>query len=51
MYTPAAIELVLRPGQSQILGRNELAAPQAAASHLALRRDASGAWWIRNVSA
>jgi hypothetical protein len=51
VFSPSAIEITLKPGQSQTVGRIELAAPQAAASHLALRRDGSGAWWLRNVSA
>lgn len=51
VYQPARIDLTLAPGQALVLGRDELAAPQAAASHLALRRDAGGAWWVGNVSA
>lgn len=51
VYSPAAIIVSLKPGQSQVLGRSELAAPQAAASHLHVRRDQAGRWWVRNVSA
>jgi len=51
VYFPAAITISLAPGQSQALGRGELAAPQAAASHLSVRRDRAGHWWVRNVSA
>lgn len=51
VYSPAAITVSLAPGQSQVLGRGELAAPQAAASHLNVRRDHAGLWWVRNVSA
>ncbi len=51
VFSPAAINVTLKPGQSVGLGRAELAAPQAAAEHLALRRDAAGTWWVRNTSA
>ena len=51
VYTPALIAVTLKAGQSMMLGSAELAAPQAAASHLAVRRDAAGRWWIRNASA
>ncbi|MEJ7807405.1 MAG: hypothetical protein WKG03_15960, partial [Telluria sp.] len=51
VYAPAHISVTLRPGQSVMLGSAELAAPQAAASHLALRRDSAGLWWVRNASA
>ncbi|SHG98815.1 FtsW/RodA/SpoVE family cell cycle protein [Massilia sp. CF038] len=50
VHAPAAISVALQPGQALQLGRAELAAPQAAAHHLALRRARDGAWWIRNVS-
>ncbi len=51
VHAPAVISVALKPGQSISLGRAELAAPQAAPSHLALRRDAAGHWWLRNASA
>jgi cell division protein FtsW len=51
VFAPAAIDVALAPGQAVTLGRDELAAPQAAAAHLALRRDSSGHWWVRNASA
>jgi cell division protein FtsW len=50
-WTPAAITVTLAPGGLATLGRNELAAPQADREHIAVRRDTSGAWWIRNLSA
>ncbi|HEY0064437.1 MAG TPA: FtsW/RodA/SpoVE family cell cycle protein [Telluria sp.] len=50
VFAPSAIDIALRPGQALVVGRNELAAPQAAIGHLALRRDRDGAWWVRNVS-
>jgi cell division protein FtsW len=50
-WSPAAIDVRLADGQALQLGRAELAAPQAALSHIMLRRDAGGAWWLRNVSA
>jgi cell division protein FtsW len=51
VFAPAAINVALAPGQAVMLGRDELAAPQAAAAHLALRRDRAGRWWLRNASA
>ncbi len=51
VYYPAQIKVRLAPGASVTLGREALAAPQAAASHLAVRRDSDGTWWVRNVSA
>jgi cell division protein FtsW len=50
-YFPAAIEVRLRPGEALTLGRQELAAPQADAQHLGLRRDAAGRWLAHNASA
>jgi cell division protein FtsW len=51
VYAPAVIDVLLRPGQALTLGRDELAAPQAARAHLAIRRDGAGRWWVRNASA
>ncbi|QYF93357.1 FtsW/RodA/SpoVE family cell cycle protein [Massilia sp. PAMC28688] len=51
VFYPAAVSVALARGQSVTLGRAELAAPQAAARHLRLRRDAGGNWWVRNISA
>jgi cell division protein FtsW len=50
-YAPATIDVRLRPGEMLTLGRQELAAPQADAAHLALRRDAAGRWLVHNASA
>jgi len=50
-WYPAAITVSLAPGESALLGQRELAAPQADREHIALRRDARGAWWLRNLSA
>ncbi|WP_332876340.1 FtsW/RodA/SpoVE family cell cycle protein [Massilia sp. S19_KUP03_FR1] len=50
-FYPATIEVPLRAGASIVLGQQELAAPDAESRHLAVRRDASGAWLVRNVSA
>ena len=50
VYSPATIHVRLKPGQAIELGRAELAAPQAAASHLGIRRDQAGRWTIRNTS-
>ena len=51
VHAPHIVLVTLKPGQAMTLGRDELAAPQAAASHLGVRRDASGRWWLRNASA
>lgn len=51
VFAPAVIDVVLKPGHQLTLGRGALAAPQAAPEHLALRRDAGGRWWVRNISA
>ena len=50
-FYPAAIDVRLRAGESTFLGQPELAAPNAEQRHLAVRRDAAGAWFIRNASA
>ncbi|MDQ2821358.1 MAG: FtsW/RodA/SpoVE family cell cycle protein [Pseudomonadota bacterium] len=50
-FYPSAIDVTLRPGDSIVLGQQELAAPYAEARHLAIRRDAAGAWFVRNASA
>ncbi|MET3135022.1 cell division protein FtsW [Oxalobacteraceae bacterium GrIS 1.11] len=50
-WFPAAINVTLAPGESVMLGQRELAAPQAERRHIALRRDALGAWWMRKLSA
>ncbi|NRR31808.1 FtsW/RodA/SpoVE family cell cycle protein [Oxalobacteraceae bacterium] len=49
-WFPAAIEVRLAPGQGIVLGRAELAAPQADSAHLALRRDVDGRWLVRRIS-
>ncbi|MES2759783.1 MAG: FtsW/RodA/SpoVE family cell cycle protein [Pseudomonadota bacterium] len=49
-WSPAVISVSLKPGESVTLGEQELAAPQADASHVGLRRDQAGRWFIRNVS-
>jgi cell division protein FtsW len=51
VHFPQAINIALAPAQSITLGRDQLAAPQAAPEHLALRRDDAGQWWVRNASA
>lgn len=48
-YLPSDIALRLAPGESATLGRAELAAPRAAARQFAVRRDAAGRWWLRNI--
>ncbi len=49
-WFPAAIAIELAPGAGVTLGRHELAAPQADRDHIAVRRDADGSWWLRNLS-
>lgn len=51
VYAPAMVTVTLRPGQAITLGRDELAAPQAAPGHVGLRRDAAGRWLVRNLGA
>ena len=48
-HYPARMLLTLAPGQQIVLGRRELAAPQAAQRQLALRRAPDGSWWLRNL--
>jgi cell division protein FtsW len=51
LWSPAAIEVRLAAGAALTLGREALAAPQADAAHLALRREGAGRWFIGNASA
>ncbi|KQQ89281.1 FtsW/RodA/SpoVE family cell cycle protein [Massilia sp. Leaf139] len=48
-WLPRTIEVALAPGAELVLGRSELAAPQAARHHLRLRRDAAGAWFAASA--
>lgn len=48
-WLPAAIDLSLPRGAEMVLGRAELAAPQAGATHLRLRRDGAGAWFAASA--
>ncbi|WP_295999364.1 FtsW/RodA/SpoVE family cell cycle protein [Rugamonas sp.] len=50
-WFPSLITIQLKAGETLVLGQRELAAPQADKAHLALRRDADGAWMLRNLSA
>jgi len=50
-WLPSAISVNLAGGESITLGQRELAAPQTDRNHIALRRDADGNWFIRNLSA
>ncbi len=45
-WQPVAIAVTLAPGQSQPLGRRELAAVQAQPVHVTVRRDGDGAWHV-----
>jgi cell division protein FtsW len=49
-WLPSAITVNLAAGDSITLGQRELAAPQSDRNHLSLRRDAEGAWVLRNLS-
>jgi cell division protein FtsW len=49
-WSPAVIAVSITPGESVTLGQHELAAPQADATHIALRRDTGGRWFARNIS-
>jgi cell division protein FtsW len=51
MWLPSSVTVQLAAGESIALGQRELAAPQADRNHLSLRRDAQGAWMLRNLSA
>ena len=49
-WLPDAVEITLPRGGQMVLGRAELAAPQAAAQHLRLRRGADGAWFAASAT-
>jgi cell division protein FtsW len=49
-WSPVLISITLKPGESITLGQRELAAPQADSSHLGLRRDMAGRWFLHNES-
>jgi cell division protein FtsW len=48
-WTPAGIAVTLAPGESAMVGRQELGAPRAAPRQLVLRRDRDGDWLLRNA--
>jgi len=48
-WLPSSIEIALDPGATIVLGRAELAAPQAAKQHLRLRRDEQGRWFAASA--
>ena len=48
-FYPGTIDVQLRAGESIVLGQQELAAPNAERRHLAVQRDASGAWSVQNA--
>lgn len=50
LWSPAAITITLKAGESVTLGQQEMAAPQADRNHLGLRRDRAGRWFVRNAS-
>lgn len=47
---PRLLTVALEPGQSAVLGGEALWAPQADSGHIALRREANGAWRLTNIS-
>jgi cell division protein FtsW len=49
-FYPAVIDVQLRPGESIVLGQQELAAPNAERRHLLVQRAADGGWSVRNAS-
>lgn len=49
-FLPVEVALRLAPGETQTLGRPELAAPGAAPQQFTVRRDRAGHWWLRNAS-
>lgn len=51
VYAPASVAVTLEPGRAITLGRDQLAAPQAAQDHIGLRRDQAGRWLVRNLGA
>jgi len=48
-FYPADITVQLRPGDAIVLGQQELAAPDAERRHVGVRRDAAGAYFVRNA--
>jgi cell division protein FtsW len=50
-WLPRQIAIRLQPGEAVILGRRELAAPQAEASNIEISRTSRGDWQLRNLSA
>ncbi len=49
-WSPARIAVTLAPGQSIVLGQQELAAPHADRRHLVLGRETDGSWWATNAN-
>ena len=47
---PRALTITLEPGQSVILGREALWAPQADSEHIGLRRELDGGWRLANIA-
>lgn len=47
---PRSLTVALEPGQSVVLGREALGAPQADSEHLRVRREADGSWRLINLS-
>jgi cell division protein FtsW len=49
-WYPAAVNVVLAPGQALTLSRGQLGAPPSDSTAIALRRSRDGAWWISKVN-
>ena len=47
---PDTLTITLEPGQTILLGREALRAPQADSEHVLLRREAGGGWRLGNVA-
>ena len=48
---PRVLTVALEPGQTIVLGREALWAPQADSEHILLSRDTAGGWWLANIAA
>jgi cell division protein FtsW len=49
-WLPDEIAVHLKPGESVVLGKRELAAPQADGAHVEILRTVSGDWQLRNLA-
>ena len=47
---PGILTVILEPGQTVMLGREALRAPQADSEHILLRREAGGEWRVVHIA-